>query len=90
VDVDEHHQANDAAPRENHPGLDRSSKLSDELVEIGEPQSVEEYNMFPIRLGKAKKKFDDIQCETKKSQEKELCTRVGRDIGLYHCGGLRF
>ena len=47
-------------------------------------------NLFPIRLWKAKEKFDDIQCETKKRKEKELYTRVGRDIGLYHCGRLRF
>lgn len=90
MDIDEHQQANEAAPRENHPGLGRSCEFPDELVEIGEPQSVEENNLFPICLWKAKEKFDDIQCETKKRKEKELYTRVGRDIGLYHCGRLRF
>lgn len=90
ADAEKHHQVNKAAPRENLPGLDRSCKFPDGLVNIGKPLSVEESNMFLIRLRKAKEEFDDIQCETKKSEEKELCTRVIRDIGLLHCGRLRF
>jgi hypothetical protein len=42
---------------ENHPGLDRSCKFPDEVVESSEPLSVEENNTFPIRLWKAKEEL---------------------------------
>jgi len=90
VDVEERHQEDEADRCEDHPELDRSCKSPDELVDVGETSVIEESDRFHISLGKAKEELDDIECETEKSEEKELCARVIHDTRLHRGGGVRF